>query len=511
MIESPDQSPAPNATGTRPGELSFLLLAAVFVTRVVLELTHLHQPIFEGYVGRQIPTAMVARDLATGGHFLRPQLQTGPFPSYFLVEPPVYAAIVAFFQHATGIALEPCGRLVSLAGLGLTALATWNLCRNRWGPATANLAAAMLLAMPVTLRYGRAFQPDMLALGLVLTALGMEDRATNSISSKFRFHFLFYMLAMATKVTLAPLLVARLGLKSYENKPMNSRSMLQFTIGNTIILAPALGWYVWQKNGESISSGGQSADGLAYWLKMIGPMALFSVEALKTIGPNLAWKAWTPLGLALIPTLIFQFRTSPFLKFLSLANLCWLLLVGAKAHHAYYWLVPTPAIAISAALLLNSITNTRLRASFATLFIFTALIQARSTWHTPPEWQPLTADLQPVRDLLQQDPAHHLIAHEAAIYAVNRPGLRWEWSPLAQKRAAWVWNASMLAGDAPTALLDFYTSRGGRWFLALETDPDWPAGQNLLSARLRQDQVVYRKAGLILYDLKSPEPRAGKP
>jgi len=511
MIQSPDQSPAPDATGTRHGELSFLLLAAVVVTRVVLELTHLHQPIFEGYVGRQIPTAMVARDLATGGHFLRPQLQTGPFPSYFLVEPPVYATIVAFFHNATGISLEPCGRLVSLAGLGLTALATWHLCRNRWGQAAANLAAAMLLAMPVTLRYGRAFQPDMLALGLVFTALAMEDRATNSISSKFRFHFLFYMLAMATKVTLAPLLIARIGLNFHENKPIHFRTMLQFMIENIIMLLPALGWYLWQKNGGTISSGGQSADGLAYWLKMIGPMALFSAEALKTILPNLAWKAWTPLGLALIPALIMQVRTFPFLKYLSLANLCWLLLVGAKAHHAYYWLVPTPVIAICAALFLNSVTNTRLRTYGIILFIITGMIQARSTWHTPPEWQPLTADLQPVRDLLQQDPAHHLIAHEAAIYAVNRPGLRWELSPLAQQRAASAWNAGTLTGNAPTALFDFYTSRGGRWFLALETDPDWPAGQKLLSARLRQDQVVYRKAGLILYDLKSHEPRAGKP
>lgn len=510
-MESPDRTHAPNATGTRPGDLSLFLLAAVVVMRLMIELAHVQQPIFEGYVGRQIPTAMVARDLATGGDFLHPRLQTGPFPSYFLVEPPVYAAIVAFFYHATGMGLEPCGRLVSLAGLSLTAFSTWLLCRRRWGSATANLASATLLVVPVTLRYGRAFQPDMLALGLFFAALALEDRVTGPRSNRYPLHFLFYMLALATKVTLAPLLLARLGLNVYENKRMNFKTMLYFILGNIVVLLPALGWYFWQKNGSNSSTSGQSADGLAYWLKMIGPVGLFSAESLKTIWPNLGWKAWTPLWLALIPTFIFQFRTSPFLKYLGVANLFWLSVVGAKAHHAYYWLVTTPGIAICAALFLNSVTNTRLRAFLATLFIITGMFQARSTWHTPPEWQPLTADLQPVRNLLQQDPAYHLIAHEAAIYAVNRPGLRWEWSPLAQQRAAWVWNAGTLTGNSPAALLDFYTSRGGRWFLALETDPDWAAGHKLLYARLRQDQVVYRKAGLILYDLKSPEPRAGKP
>ena len=59
------------------GTLGFLLLAT-FLIRAV----HAGQPIVENYVGRQIPTAMVARNLERGSGLLRPQLDTAPFPNY---------------------------------------------------------------------------------------------------------------------------------------------------------------------------------------------------------------------------------------------------------------------------------------------------------------------------------------------------------------------------------------------------------------------------------------------
>ena len=56
------------------------------------------QPIVENYVGRQVPTAMVARNLDRGLGFLRPQLDTAPFPNYFVVEPPIYQSLVVVFK-----------------------------------------------------------------------------------------------------------------------------------------------------------------------------------------------------------------------------------------------------------------------------------------------------------------------------------------------------------------------------------------------------------------------------
>ena len=62
------------------------LLLLTFLVRVL----NPEQPIVENYVGRQMPTAMVARNLDRGSGFMRPQLDTAPFPNYFLVEPPIY-------------------------------------------------------------------------------------------------------------------------------------------------------------------------------------------------------------------------------------------------------------------------------------------------------------------------------------------------------------------------------------------------------------------------------------
>ena len=77
------------------------------------------QPIVENYVGRQVPTAMVARNLDRGSAFLRPLLDTAPFPNYFLVEPPVYELAVVAVRRIAGWRLEACGRIVSALRNGL--------------------------------------------------------------------------------------------------------------------------------------------------------------------------------------------------------------------------------------------------------------------------------------------------------------------------------------------------------------------------------------------------------
>src|SRR5260370_29034272 len=103
MNASPDRLTGGNARVTIA---LGILLGLTFLVRAVA----LDQPIVENYVGRQVPTAMVARNLERGSGFCRPQLETAPFPNLFLVEPPVYAAAVVGLRRATGLALEPAGR-----------------------------------------------------------------------------------------------------------------------------------------------------------------------------------------------------------------------------------------------------------------------------------------------------------------------------------------------------------------------------------------------------------------
>src|SRR5947208_12734418 len=110
-----------------PG-LGLGLTAVVFAT-IVVRLIRLDQPIVENYVGRQVPTAMVARNLERGSGFLRPQLDTAPLPNLFLVEPPVFAAAALAVRRASGLALEPSGRLASALAMALGAWGLFGLAR----------------------------------------------------------------------------------------------------------------------------------------------------------------------------------------------------------------------------------------------------------------------------------------------------------------------------------------------------------------------------------------------
>src|SRR5258708_3230127 len=92
-----------------------LLLLATFVIRAL----YAGQPIVENYVGRQIPTAMVARNLDRGSGFLRPTLDTAPFPNYFVVEPPIYESGVVALKRATGLSLDEAGRVFSALATAL--------------------------------------------------------------------------------------------------------------------------------------------------------------------------------------------------------------------------------------------------------------------------------------------------------------------------------------------------------------------------------------------------------
>src|SRR3954467_7539076 len=89
-----------------------IALAGLLVRTFAVRAIHPGQPIVENYVGRQVPTAMVARNLERGSGFLRPKLDTGPFPNLFLVEPPIYAQVVVWVRSALGFDWEPSGRLV---------------------------------------------------------------------------------------------------------------------------------------------------------------------------------------------------------------------------------------------------------------------------------------------------------------------------------------------------------------------------------------------------------------
>ena len=100
-----------------------VLLCFVLLLTFLVRAYHAGQPIVENYVGRQVPTAMVARNLERGSGLLRPRLDPKPFPNYFVVEPPIYECGVIAVRRSLGLSLEASGsRSISLGecagGLG---------------------------------------------------------------------------------------------------------------------------------------------------------------------------------------------------------------------------------------------------------------------------------------------------------------------------------------------------------------------------------------------------------
>ena len=256
-----------------------LVLTALVIATVLIRLIRLDQPIVENYAGRQVPTAMVARNLERGSGFLRPQLDTAPFPNNFVVEPPIYQALAVALRRATGCKLEAAGRFVSAAAMGLAAWGLFGLIRRRDGDATAFAAVAALALLPVTLRYGRAFQPDALMLGAVLAGANCLDLACHG---RGRWWFIPGWLLLA--LGLACKIIAGFVLVPLALVVLRPRTMARMLLLGTTLL-PAVLWYLWALHVVESGSGSRaSADNRAIWLAVVGFTGLAKRETLLHIG-----------------------------------------------------------------------------------------------------------------------------------------------------------------------------------------------------------------------------------
>ena len=267
-----------------------LLLFATFLVRTL----YAAQPIVENYVGRQIPTAMVARNLDRGKGLLRPQLDTAPFPNYFVVEPPIYEASVVVVKRLTNQSLQAAGRILSALATAMAALGLFLLARRREGAVVACLAVAAFAVFPLTIRYGRAFQPDAAMMGAVVLGLACWDQHR----SGGRRHWLaaaWFLVALgfAIKITAAFLLVP---LVLVITRARSLRSIL--LVCSTLL--PAVLWYSWAAHLLGSGDGSRaSADNRSIWLGLVGPGSLLKPETLRFVAWFLLVRAFTPLGAVL--------------------------------------------------------------------------------------------------------------------------------------------------------------------------------------------------------------------
>ena len=458
------------------------LLLATFAVRAF----DANQPIVENYVGRQIPTAMVARNLARGSGFLRPTLDTGPFPNLFLVEPPIYAEAVVALRGATGVRWEPAGRITSAMACTLGGWGLYGLVRRRAGIAAGFWSVAAFGAFPATIRYGRAFQPDMLMIGTQIAALRCWDES----EERRRWGWLaagWALLAtsLATKITSAmvfiPLLVLLRPIRAWK---------VAFALSAVV---PTLLWYGHASWLLSEGAGSRaSADNAAIWLGALVPKALLRGDFYAQAGWSLAVRAFTPIGFLLAAWGLR--RGDRFAVSWALAAAGGLAILAGKLHHEYYWLALAPPAAVGVGLALGRWKWRAAGAAGLALFGLSAL-QTASTWRTPPEWASLPEAAASVR--AHVPPNSRLIAPEALFFAADRKGCRLEFGPGPSARAAGEWGGTLDRGD-PLALLEFYRGRGAR-FVVEVGDPRNAAWREAVRRRYA---VIDDRPGVFLADLE---------
>jgi hypothetical protein len=410
------------------------MLCTVLVVTFLIRAWRTDQPIVENYVGRQIPTAMVARNLERGSGFLWPELDTAPFPSYFVVEPPLYQLLVVNLRRPTGLTLEAAGRIVSALAMTLGAWGLFTLVRKRRGERAALLAILAFAIMPLTIRYGRAFQPDALMLGTVLAGLACCDRSASHDSRSWLGAGLCLLaFGIAVKVIAAFVLVP-----CCLANPRLRRARILAALAATLV--PALAWYAWAYHLIEFGGGSRaSADNRSIWLQLAGPIALFKRETLLWVARFLLVRAFTPVGAALAIIGFWRGRDANdrLFQFWGISSLVVMAILAGKLHHEYYWLFLAPPVAFGIGVALDRMTNHASRfAAFSGLALL-CVIQVRSTWQMPADWIGLESAARTVATVVP--PQTWAASSEALLYQADRRGCRMEWTAPAARRAAGEW------------------------------------------------------------------------
>jgi hypothetical protein len=485
--------------------INSLATGGIVLLTILVRLVNLDQPIVENYVGRQVPTAMVARNLERGSGFLRPSLDTAPFPNYFLVEPPIYQWSVVRLRILTGWPLEACGRIVSAVATGLGAWGLFGLIRRREGEAAAFAAVLAFGFFPILLRYGRAFQPDALMLGAVLGGVNCWDRIAPQRAWTWRgLGWFLLAIGFSAKITSAVVLVP-IGLSG-----PRARRFTDILIA-TSALVPVLLWYGWANHVVNTEGGSlASAENRAIWFGIFGLSSLARWETLVQVCQFLVVRAFTPVGLILACCgLCLRPESGARPDIWKLWAVCVLAMMAAlseKLHHEYYWLILAPVIAAGLGRGWVALWSRKpgLAVMAACALVATDLLFARSTWQTPPEW----SDIEMVSVLVREvvPPGTLLVAPEPLLFEADRRGCRLEFTARAARRAASEWGVQgteLIAG--PLDLIEFYRSRGARCFADVAPVPGDARREALHDAIRRRYKVLIDDETGIVAELEPAE------
>jgi hypothetical protein len=481
-----------------------ILFCLVLLLTFLIRTFHAGQPTVENYVGRQVPTAMVARNLERGSGLLWPRLDTAPFPNFFVVEPPLYECGVIALKRSTGMSLGEAGRVLSALATVLAGGGLFELARVREGRRAALLAVSAFAVFPLTIRYGRAFQPDAAMLGAVVVGLACWDR--------YQFNRRWYWLVagwsllaigFALKVIAAFLLIPLLWV-------IVRRRRIPEMLAACSTLLPALLWYVWADHLVGGTHGSRaSADNRAIWLQLLGPAGLLKTETLTFVAWFLIVRAFTPLGVGLGLYGLLNRSGTPDARLRlwwvwGISTLVAMAFLAEKLHHEYYWLVLAPVVAVGIGRSLDRIA-VKHRASAVAVAVALLLLcgyQARLTWWTPREWNDLESAGRTVSRNVPREA--WVVAPEALLFQADRRGCRMEWTTPAARRAAGEWGAE-LEVDGPLDLLEFYRRQGARYFADLGCRDHDSRRKGLHESVRQRYKVIVDSPEVIIADLVGSE------
>jgi hypothetical protein len=453
-----------------------LLAAAVVCTVAVsVRLVNWDQPLLENYIDRQVHTAMIAGNLARGGSPLRPEIDIGPFPAYYMLEFPGYPAIVAAASRLTGWELDATGRCISALALAAACLAIFGLVRGTDGRATALVAALALALMPVAIRYGRAFQPDSLMIAMLVAGVwAAQHWSAGGSRGWLAAASVCISMALLLKVIAAYVLVP-LAYLAWRRYGRSAWSSWELWLAALAIVAPSAAWYM---HACQVATDAATVS-TPFWQvhKWIAPERFLDPATYRQLAYYIALRGLTPIGAVLLVVgVMVRVRRDGALFHIWLASLlAYLPILVRKVDHEHYYLALAPVSAAFIARALATLARAAIDERFyvsgrvaaglaAAGLVVLNLAAVASTFRTPREWRHVESAAAAVRQLTPPDAL--VAGHSSVLFYAGRRGFTFAYGPDEIEYLFGTWRAAA-AECSPQALLEFYRQQGATHFVEL--------------------------------------------
>ena len=446
---------------------------------------NIQQPLLEGFIDRQVHTAMMARNLSIAWSLnsvgvyrslLYPEIDIGPFPAYYMLEFPAYPLCAATLATVARLDLDLSGRLLSVLAIALACALLYDLVRQYDRASVAILAAAIMALLPVTIRYGRSFQPDATMISLVVSAVWFMDRWSRSAKwSHLMGAALATTMALLLKVIAAYVLIP-LGYLAWRKYGWSMWRRWELWAALCLSTLPSAFWYV---HSYQIAAGMNTVS-TPFWQlhKWFSPTVLLQESTYRELAYYLGIRVLTPLGLFLATVgVLVRVPGEPSKLFhVWLASLTtYFPILVRKLDHEHYYLAIAPLAAVFIAralcLLYSAPLSSRLHLNGKCIavglgwaLVITNLLASKSTFTIPDEWRHVPEAAHAARNCTSPDTL--LAGHSAVLFYANRRGFSMAYKPheIAYLFGTWSEKKSRMK---PFELLDFYRRQGADYYVEL--------------------------------------------